>query len=453
LKPAVKRFATESTALLRLGAPLIVHNLAHMGMQFTDTVMAGRLSPMDLAAVALGANLWMVTFLLAMGTVMAVSPTVAQLIGAGRDRAVGNWVRQGLWLALFLAAIGWLLLRNGDRLLAAVGIDESVVPLAGDYLSAIAWGLPFLLAYSVLRFTSEGIGHTRPMLFIAVLALPLNAFGNWVLMWGNLGAPQLGAEGCGYASAIIMACMFFALLLYTRLHRVYRPARLFARLDPPSPKRILSLFRLGFPIGIAIFMEGGLFAATALLMGRLGAEVVAAHQIAVNFSATLFMVPLGLAMAITARVGRAVGRGDPEAARYSGLVGMAVCTGFMGLAALFLIFGRSWIAALYTQDPAVATLAMSLLIMAAIFQLSDGLQVGAAGALRGIKDTRIPMFYTVFAYWLIGFPTALAFSVWFDLGPRWIWAGLIVGLSIAAIALSLRFHRMTVNAEKSRPKT
>lgn len=436
-----RRAAREAAALFRLALPLIIHNLAHMGMQFTDTVMAGRLSAEDLAAVALGANLWMVTFLLAMGTLMAVSPTVAQLIGAGRDRAVGNWVRQGLWLALFLGVIGWFLLRNGESLLGAVGIDPSVLPLAGEYLRAIAWGLPFLLFYSVLRFTSEGIGHTRPMLLIAVLALPLNAFGNWLFMWGNLGFPRLGAEGCGYASAIVMASMCLVLFVYTANHRVYRPARLFRRFDPPHPARIASLFRLGFPIGIAIFMEGGLFAATALLMGRLGAEVVAAHQIAVNFSATLFMVPLGLAMGITARVGRAIGRGDHAGARFAGLVGMGTCTGFMGLAAIVLVLGRGPIASLYTEDAAVASLAMSLLIMAAIFQLSDGLQVGAAGALRGIKDTRVPMFYTVFAYWVIGFPTALAFSLWFDLGPRWIWAGLIVGLSIAAVALSLRFHR------------
>lgn len=439
----LREHGREAVALFKLGLPLIIHNLAHMGMQFTDTVMAGRLSALDLAAVALGANLWMVTFLLAMGTLMAVSPTVAQLVGAGRDRAVGNWVRQGLWLALFLAAAGWIALRNGEHLLALVRIDADVLPLAGDYLRAISWGLPFLLAYSVLRFTSEGIGHTRPMLFIALMALPLNAFGNWVLMWGNLGAPALGARGCGYASAIVMATMATALLLYIRFHRVYRPAKLFRRLDPPHPARILALFRLGFPIGIAIFMEGGLFAATALLMGRLGAEVVAAHQIAVNFSATLFMVPLGLAMAITARVGRFTGRGDHAAARHAGRVGMATCTGFMGLAAIVLVLARGPIAGLYTDDPAVATLAMSLLIMAAIFQLSDGLQVGAAGALRGIKDTRVPMFYTVFAYWIIGFPTALAFSVWFDLGPRWIWAGLIAGLTIAAVALSLRFHRST----------
>ena len=436
-------FLIESRALFRLGAPLIAHNLAHMGMQFTDTVMAGRLSGLELAAVAVGANVWMALFLLGMGTVMAVSPTVAQLVGAERPRAIGNWVRQGLWLALFIAAIGWLVLRAVPPALAAIGIEAEVVVGARGYLHAISWGLPFLLAYSVLRFTSEGIGHTRPMLLIAVTALPLNVFANWVLMYGNLGFPEMGAAGCGYASALVMAVMFVVLFLYIRRHRVYRPARLFSRIDRPNPRRIWNLTRLGFPIGVAIFMEGGLFAATAFLMGRLGAEVVAAHQIAVNFSATLFMIPLGLAMATTARVGRAVGAGDWQAARHSGMTGMLLCTGIMGLAAILLILGREWITALYTRDAEVAALAIKLFIMAAIFQLSDGLQVGAAGALRGLKDTRVPMLFTILSYWMIGFPTAIALGVWLDLGPRWIWAGLIVGLTLAAITLTLRFERMS----------
>jgi multidrug resistance protein, MATE family len=429
----------ELRGLFRIASPLIIHNLAHMGMQFTDTVMSGRLSPLDLAAVAVGANVWMALFLLGMGTLMVTTPTVAQLYGAGRQRVIGAWVRQALWLALFVAFVGFFLIRQAHHPLTWIGIGPEIVGLASGYLNAVSWGLPAVLAYSVLRFTSEGIGHTRPMLYIAVLAVGLNIFGNWVLMWGNLGFPRMGAVGCGYATAIVMWCMFATLFIYSRRRRSYRPLAIWSRFDPPSPARQAALFRVGFPIGVAIFMEGGLFAATAFLMGRLGTEVVAAHQIAVNFSATLFMVPLGLSMGITARVGQAIGRGDPAAARYSGIVGIATCAVIMAIGALILVTFPTYIASIYTQDAAVISLAAKLMIMAAIFQLSDGIQVAAAGCLRGYKDTRIPMWYTVLAYWLIGFPLAILLGVYLDLGPRWIWAGLIAGLTAAALLLTRRF--------------
>lgn len=437
------RLRAEAAAILALGAPLVAHNISHMGMQFADTVMAGRLGPVDLAAVAVGGSLWMPVFIFILGLLMALSPTVAQLFGANRQAEIGHYTRQGFWLALFAAAAGMLLLRNTAPLLAAIGIDPAVVPVADGYLKAIAWGLPATCLYHVLRFTSEGVSHTRPLLVIALMALVINVFGNYVLMYGKLGFPALGAVGCGWASAIVMWVMLGAMLWYVRRRPLYRELGIFTRFEWPGAATQTELLRLGAPIGVTIFMEGSLFAAAALLMGSLGTDIVAAHQIAINFAAIMFMVPLGLSMAASIRVGQAAGRGSLAQAKTSGYTGIAVCAGFMAVSAVCMLLFRDAIAAMYTADPQVREIAAGLLVMAAIFQLSDGLQVSGAAALRGLKDTRMPMLITVLAYWGIGFSLAWLFGIHLDLGPRAVWVGLIAGLTTAALLLNWRFYRVT----------
>lgn len=433
----------EALATLTLAGPLIVHNLALVGMALTDTIMAGLLGAPTLAAVAVGANVWAPVFLFALGVLMAQSPTTAHLYGAGKARDIGHYARQMLWLSQVLGWGGFFLLRHLAPFMRAIHIEPAIIPNATAYLDALAWGLPGLCLYQALRFTSEGIGHTRPMLAIALGALAVNGVLDYILMYGKLGLPALGAAGCGYATAVTQWLMFLALLIYVRRRALYRPLEIFARFEWPQWVAQRELLWLGVPIAVGIFMESSLFAGVGLMMGTLGTDIVAAHQIALNYASFVFMVPMSIALAISVRVGQALGRGDAHGARLAGFAGIGLCLCFEVLSALSMLLLPHYIVEIYTRDANVARIAASLLYIGAIFQLSDGLQTSAAGALRGYKDTRVPMLITIVAYWLVGFPLAWAFGIPLHLGPQMIWAGFIAGLSVAAILLLARYLRLS----------
>lgn len=435
----VQSVVSHVGGILLLAGPLVFNNLAIAGMGFADTVMAGRLGTQDLAAVAVGSSVWMVVFLFGLGTLMAMSPTAAHAYGAGRMTEVGVYLRQCLWLSQGLALVLMALLFQASRLLDAIGVDPAIVPLTVGYLDAIAWGLPAMYAYLSLRFMSEGVGWTRPIMYVAAVGLVVNVVGNWVLMYGHLGFPAMGAVGCGAASAVSMYAMLLVMIWYVRGQPRYRAFELAGRLEPPRWSRLRDLLGLGLPIAVSVVSEAGLFSAVGLLMGRLGATVVAAHQIAINYAATMFMVPLAIHSALTIRVGHSLGRGDPVQGRRVGYVGIAMCGCMMAISALVMLVARDAIAGFYTKDPAVQQLAVSLLTMAMLFQIFDGLQVGAAGALRGFKDTRVPMFLNFGAYWLAALPLAWYLGIYLDHGPQAVWVGLIVGLGLTALFLNLRF--------------
>lgn len=440
-----QRIRTEVVDLLLLASPIIANNLALAGMTFVDTVFAGNISARDLAAVGVGNATWFVVFLFGLGILMAMSPMTAQSLGSGRAGQVGSYLRQSLWLSQVLALAGIALLSNAGSLMRLIGIAEEFRPLASEYVRAVAWGLPGIYAYLALRFTSEGIGHTRPIALVAIFGLILNALGDWVLMFGKFGFPALGAVGCGYATAFTQWVMLLIMLWYvTRGNRaLYAPLRLFERFDWPDFSRLNELVRLGLPIGIGVLAEVGLFSAAALLMGRMGSATAGAHQVAINYASTVFMVPLAINSAIMARVGQKTGRGDYRGARFTGLTGISVCAGVMMISAIVLLLFADSIVGFYTNDVEVMQIALGLLLMAAIFQVSDGVQVSAMGALRGLKDTTVPMIISVFSYWGIGFPLAWYMVVWRDSGPIWVWAALVVGLTVAAVLLSSRFLRIT----------
>jgi len=434
---------TEALATLALAGPLIIHNLALVGMGLTDTIMAGLLGANTLAAVAVGSNLWAPVFLFAMGVLMAQSPTTAHLYGAGRSREIGHYTRQMAWLSQVLGWGGFFLLRHTTSFMRDIHIESAIIPNASAYLDALAWGMPGVCLYQTLRFTSEGIGHTRPLLAIALGALAVNGMLDYVLMYGKLGLPALGAVGCGYATATSQWLMFLALWLYMRRRTLYRALEIFKHFEWPqwTPQR--ELIWLGVPIAIGIFMESSLFAGVGLMMGTLGTDIVAAHQIALNYASFVFMVPMSIALAISVRVGHALGRGDPTGARLAGFAGIGLCACFELLSALSMLLFPRLIVDVYTRDAGVAHIAVSLLYIGALFQLSDGLQTSAAGALRGYKDTRIPMIITIIAYWLVGFPLAWLFGIPLHLGPQMIWAGFIAGLTVAAALLLRRFLRLS----------
>ena len=434
----------EVPALIRVAGPLIVNNLAVIGMQFADTVMAGRLGAESLAAVAVGGSVWFLGFTLCLGVLMAISPIAARHFGAGNLQLIGRYTRQGIYIAVTFGVLLIILAQFlVEPALAAINIDPGFRDITVGYVLAIIPGAPAIFAFLALRFTTEGIGHTKPIMYTSILALVCNVFLNYVLMYGHFGAPALGAVGCGLASAISMWVVMLSLVTYIVTSRRYRPLAIFSRLAPPRLPVLKEIVVLGVPIAFTITAEAGLFNAVSILMGTRGAAIAAAHQIAINFSATMFMIPLALNSATTIRVGHALGAGNTSAARYIGALGILICGLFMSVSAAFLLVFRDAVVSVYTNDPSVSSIAISLLLMAAIFQVADGVQIGAAGALRGFKDTRLPMLINIFAYWILAFPLAYMAAVTFKSPPSYVWGGFVIGLTVAAVLLTWRYARIS----------
>ncbi len=437
-------YKTQAKALLKLGGPLMVNNLAVAGMQFADAVMAGSLGARELAAVAVGGSFWFLGFSLCLGILMAISPIVSRHFGAKDYDLIGRYTRQGIYLAVIMG-IPLLLLGKfaAAPLLEKFGIDPDFRDLTVGYVGAIMYGAPGIFIFLALRFTTEGVGRTRPIMYTSMFALACNIFLNYVLMFGHFGAPALGAVGCGYASAITMWVVMLSLAVHMVVSPHYRPFHIFSRVAPLRFSVFKEIVYLGVPIAITITAEAGLFSAVSILMGTRGTEITAAHQIAISFSSTTFMIPLALSAATTVTVGQLIGAGKYHEARISGSVGILLCAGFMTLSAVFLLVFRDAVVSLYTDDAAVTGIAISLLLMAAIFQIADGIQIGAAGALRGFKDTGVPMVINMFAFWVLAFPLAYAAAISFQAPPNFVWAGFVVGLGVAAILLTWRFRRLS----------
>ncbi|MGA5722026.1 MATE family efflux transporter [Pseudomonas sp. 14A] len=439
------RIRLELKNLLALALPIIIAQLATTAMGFVDAVMAGRVGPKDLAAVALGNSIWVPVFLLMTGTLLATTPKVAQRFGAGKHSEIGPIVRQALWLALVVGLIATSMLVAAEPVLHLMKVDPELIGPCMQYLHGIASGLPAVAFYHVLRCTSDGIGRTRPAMVLGLCGLALNIPLNYIFIYGHFGVPAMGGVGCGWATAIVMWVMALGLAVYERWAPAYRSSELFSRFDLPQWAVIKRLLSIGLPIGIAVFAESSIFAVIALLIGSLGATVVAGHQIALNVSSLVFMIPYSLGMAVTVRVGQALGREEPREARFAAGVGMGTALAYACLSASLMLALREPIAAIYTADPTVIHIAAMLIVYSALFQFSDAIQVTAAGALRGYQDTRVTMILTLFAYWGIGLPVgyALGLTDWLGepRGPSGLWQGLIVGLSCAALMLSIRLTR------------
>ena len=415
-------------------------------MGFVDTVMVGRLGPASLAGVALGNTVFFTVLLVCLGVVIAVGPMVSQAYGAGEDEPIGRSVRQGFWMALGLTVPAFLFLWNVGALLRMAGQEEATVALAQGYLRAIVWGLLPALWFAALRSFVEGLSKPWPVTVIAFAGVGLNVLANTALMFGKWGFPALGLTGTGWASTIVFWMLFLALALFVQARRTFRRYGVFTRLGRPDPHYFRELFRIGWPIGVSYGIEVGLFATTAILVGLLGTTALAAHHVALQCASFTFMVPLGIGVAGSVRVGQAAGRGDVAGVRRAGYVaiGLAV-TAMLGAATLFWTVPHA-IVALYldTTDPAntaVVRLAVTLLGVAAVFQVFDGVQVAAAGALRGLKDTRVPMLIGFFSYWVIGLSSGGILGFGLERGALGLWWGLVLGLAAAAVLLTWRFCR------------
>jgi MATE family multidrug resistance protein len=427
---------------LTLAAPLVLGQLSAVGMNVVDTVLAGHFNAATLAAVAVGTSIWTLAIVAAIGVMLALPPSVAHLSGAGADARIGALLRQALWLALGLGLLLFFAVRHAQPLLREIGIGAGVADNAQQFLLAISWGAPALTGYFALRGFSEGLALTRPTMYFGFLGLVVLAPVGYVLVYGAFGLPARGAQGSGIATACVLWLQLAAFATYIARRGRYRAFAPFAQFDWPHLRTILGLLRLGVPMGVSLLMEAGLFVATALLMGTLGATTVAGHQIAINVASVAFMLPLGVAMATTVRVGRASGRGAGEDVRYAGYVGIATSLATQTLTCATMALLPHQIAAMYTDDAGVAALAAQLLTLAAVFQFSDGIQVTANGALRGLKDTTVPMAITALAYWGVGMPISYCLAFHAGMGARGMWIGLIAGLSAAALLLFTRFARL-----------
>ena len=445
------RFADEVRRSARLAAPLAAGHLSHGLVGFVDAVVAGHHGTTTLAAVAVGTALFWLPMMVPMGTLMALPPSVSQLDGAGRRDEIAPLWRQSLWLAIGLGASLFALITVLPWMLGPMGIAADIVPGASDFLQAIRWGIPALTLYLCMRYLSDGLHWSLPTMLIGFGGLLLLAPAGYVLANGMYGVPEMGAAGLGWASAAMFWAQLFAFVAYLWWSPRFADLRLFARIERPQWPTTRGLLGRGLPIGVTITMEGSLFIVTALLIGRLGEVPVAAHQIAINVASLCFMIPFGVAEATTVRVGHALGRGDRDGIRRAYFAGLVLVLGTQALSALVMLFGNHAIVGLYTGDVVVGTLAASLLLYAALFQFPDGVQVLSSGALRGLNDTRVPMWLAALAYWGIGMPVGAGLGLALDWGPKGMWLGLTAGLSVAAFLLCRRFLRSSRRVPISEP--
>ncbi len=430
----------EIKKLFQLMLPILVTQFAQAGLGLIDTIMAGHLSPTDLAAIAVGVGLWIPIMLLFSGIMIATTPLVAEANGARDFNNIPTIARQSLWMAFMLGILAMLVLQLMPFLLPLFGVPENLQPKAGLFLHAIGLGMPAVTMYAALRGYSEALGYPRPVTAISLLALLVLVPLNMIFMYGLGPIPALGSAGCGFATSILQWLMLIALAGYIYKGRAYRKTQVFSQWEKFNPVWAKRILKLGFPIGLAIFFEVSIFSTGAIILSPLGETVVAAHQIAISVTSQLFMIPMSLAIALTIRVGMYYGEKNWHAMRKVQHLGLITATVFAVLTMLVMWIFRSEIVAVYTRDLAVTHMALYLILFAIAYQLMDAWQVSAAGCLRGMQDTKGPMWITLLAYWVIAFPVGIYLARFTRMGAAGVWTGLIVGLSVACVLLLLRLY-------------
>ncbi|MEK0167920.1 MULTISPECIES: MdtK family multidrug efflux MATE transporter [Pseudescherichia] len=441
----MQKYYIEARQLLALAIPVILAQVAQTAMGFVDTIMAGGYSATDMAAVAIGTSIWLPAILFGHGLLLALTPIIAQLNGSGRRDRIAEQVRQGFWLAGFVSVLIMVVLWNAGHIIHAMhNIDPELADKAARYLRALLCGTPGYLFFQVARNQCEGLAKTKPGMVFGFIGLLVNIPVNYIFIYGHFGMPELGGVGCGVATAAVYWVMFICMLSYIKRARSMRDIRQDQHFTKPDFSLLKRLVQLGLPIALALFFEVTLFAVVALLVSPLGIVNVAGHQIALNFSSLMFVLPLSLAAAVTIRVGFRLGQGSTLEAQTAARTGLGVGVCMAVLTAIFTVSLREHIALLYNDNPEVVHLAAQLMLLAAIYQISDSIQVVGSGILRGYKDTRSIFFITFTAYWVLGLPSgyvlALTDLVVDRMGPAGFWMGFIIGLTSAAILMMLRMR-------------
>lgn len=444
IKPNIK---LEIREFLKIAIPLASAQIAQAATGFIDTVMMGWLGAQTLAAGGLAAMTFTTLLMTISGIVSGVSPMVAQAYGARHQRQVGRIMRQGLWLAMVLAIPGMLFLSHLDVLMLQLGQASVTVNLANTYLDIMVWGLFPALGFTVLRSLVSSLSQARPVMIIVIVTTLFNAFGNYVLAFGKFGFPKMELAGLAVASVCAHWIMFLSLLVYALVHKSLQQYHLFQSLIKIELKIIWELLWVGLPIGVITALEYGLVTVLTFLMGMLGTNVLAAHQIVLQTMVVIFMIPLAMSYATTIRVARWMGQQNYQGARQAGYLSMGLGGLFMAVTAIALLFNLKKVIGLYLdignpENADVVAIALPMLAVASCGQILDGVQRTANGALQGLKDTRVPMLLSLIAYWGIGLTSGYLLGFYLGLGGVGLWVGQSIGFAMGAGFFIWRFRQV-----------
>ena len=437
--------AEEFAETLKLAVPIALTQLGQIAMMTTDLALVGRLGDQAIAAAALASTIFFVTFTFGMGLVSAVAPLAAQAFGARNPHVVRRSLRVGLWAALLISLPMMAFPLRGEEILLLLGQAPTTAHLAQQYLFGLAWGILPALWFLAIRGFMGAINRPAPILWITLVAIPANALLVYLLIHGAWGLPRLELFGAGLATSIVNLGTFLAALWFATRRRPFRKYQVLGHIWRIDWSLMRQLIVVGAPISISFLLEYGLFGAAGLLMGLISTSALAAHQIALQITAILFMVPFGISMAATVRVGHAIGRNDADGVKRAGFVATLLGIALVAALTLAVIAGRFEIAYLFfgeaagSASEAIALIA-TLLLVGSTFFIADGIQTIAAGALRGMNDTRIPLLFAAISYWVIAFPLACALGFRTSLGAVGVWIGLSVGTAVYATLLILRFR-------------
>jgi len=450
----LSEYHADIKKLMKISLPILLAQIAQNSMGLADTIMAGRVSSTDMAAISVGASIWMPLVLFGHGLLLALPPTISYLNGSGQRHRIAHQVRQGIWLVLGVSIPLGLLIYFCEIPLQYMQMESKMSDLARDYLHAMLWGLPAYLMLINFRCLNDGIAKTKPAMVITFLGLLLNIPLNYIFIYGKFGMPAFGAVGCGIATAIVNWAMCLMMMFYSYTNAQERSLKVFSQLiEMPNPKTLKKLLRLGLPIAIALCCEVALFAITSLMLSPLGSTVVASHQITLNTSSFIFMFPMSIGMATTILVGQALGTGSPQKAKKISYAALLLGLTVTIITALITIFFRYEIASIFVTDEIVIAMAANLLLFAALYQFSDTIQMVVGGILRGYKDTKVILYITLFSYWVIGVPLGyiLGRTDWFvpHIDAKGFWIAFVVSLTFAAFLLSLRMKKMQAMSDNA----
>ena len=445
-------YRTHTAKLLKLGLPLVGANVAGFSIHMTDTIMLGWYSVTSLAAATVATGLWFIIFIVGAGFGRAVTPMVAEAVEMGDETRARRVTRMALWLSAIYAALLLVPFMYGEQVLLAMGQEPNVASQGGLYLRIAVLGMFPAMGAQVMRSYLGAMEMTAVQLWITLVALAANALVNYALIFGNLGAPELGIQGAAIASVLIQILQVIALMVYVQWKTP--EAELFRRIWKSDGEALMQVFRLGLPIGLTSFAEGALFVGSSVMMGWIGEIELAAHGIGMQLTALMFMFHVGMSEAATIRASRQYGARDEAELRRGAIAAYGVSLSFGVLVVILYLAFPGFFVSLFLDptDPArdaVLALGIVLVMLSALFQFVDAGQIVALSVLRGVQDTRVPMWLAIVSYWVVGIPASYAMAFWLDWGPEGLWLGLTVGLGVAALLLGLRFWLRSVHIARA----
>jgi multidrug resistance protein, MATE family len=438
---AQAKWKQELGAMISLAVPVVLSELGWTAQGIVDTIMVGRLGPAAIGAVALGNAVYFVPVLFGMGLLLGMDTLVAQAYGRREYDECHRWLAQGVYLACIVTPLLMLPLFLASFAFGRFGIMPQVAAPAAGYLRILTWGTLPLMIYAGARRYLQGVGRVRAISVTIIAANLLNWFGNWLFIYGKWGMPALGVNGSAYSTMATRVFIALALMSFCWRYERQRGHQLFRRWAAPSLERLRELVRLGAPAAGQILLEAGAWNLATFSAGWLTPEALAIHQIVYNYASLTYMVPLGVSAAAAVGVGHAVGAGDGARARRAGWLGLGLATSFMLIAAVVFLTAPGPLIALYTRDPRVMAAGPGLLVLAAAFQIFDGIQTVSTGALRGLGETRIPMLANLAGYWVIGLPLGLTLCFAMRWGIYGLWTGILAALAVIASLLLARWRR------------